>query len=259
MKTTKWLSLCLAVGCLSVSMSNHAQTDTIYVPIIDACKINPVFCGSGGRSDVPGFISGSAGFLPEGGNRAKLSLTIKGSLPGVVHSVFLCPGAISNTGGFVGCRNVGSFTTNRNGQGSFSKEILDGTRKEKVVAINVPKYQTVLANCPNEQNARCKPKPLQSVSVRTPIKRCSIAGGATGSRKDGASVYNISLYGPEDKTKLHTTKKFDSKYSYKFSGLPEGKYWIVLSTRADIMWGPQPSQRVVNCKGNVANINFNFQ
>lgn len=86
---------------------------------------------------------------------------------------------------------------------------------------------------------------------------CSISGRATGARKEFSREYRINLYGPT-RSKYRATTTFGSDYRYRFSGLPEGQYWIVLDTRGDYGWGPAPSSRAVNCKGNVTNVDFNF-
>lgn len=160
MNRIELFSLCTAILCLLFAVANDAEAGANKVPVIDACEINAVFCGSGGQSDLPDFISAFAIFNPAQGDPAMLTVMIKGSLPDETHFVFLCPGTIT-TGGFTGCRLTGTFMTNINGHGAFHKEFFDGAPTEKVVAINVPNFATVLANCPDEPNANCDPKPLQ--------------------------------------------------------------------------------------------------
>ena len=151
----------LGVFCLLLGSLDTAHAGANKVALIDACEIHPVFCASGGGSDIPGFISGFAVFNA-GGDPPSLTLHIKGSIPMETHRVFLCPGAINDAGGFTGCRLVGAFETNGNGHGGLHVEFVDGPPAEKVVAINVPVFATVIANCPNEPNALCAPaEPLQ--------------------------------------------------------------------------------------------------
>jgi hypothetical protein len=87
---------------------------------------------------------------------------------------------------------------------------------------------------------------------------CSIYGSATGARKDFSREYRINLYGPRDRSKYRASTKFSSDYRYSFLSLPKGKYWVVPDTKGDFGWGPTPSYRIVDCKGKVANIDFNF-
>lgn len=100
-----------------------------------------------------------------------------------------------------------------------------------------------------------RPKP---VSVQPQSKRCSIAGRATGTRRELSRDYNITLYGPGEKSKFLASTSFDSDYRYKFSGLLEGLYWVVPSTKGDYGQGPTPAHHIVKCKDNVINMDFKF-
>ena len=132
--------------------------------IIDACLINKVFCGTFGRSDLPN---------SQGSRRGIYSYIIKASstlvqgnvgdsLPDKTHTVHLCPGTISNTGGFTGCRRIGVFRTDETGRGEFVITIPGQVRREQVLAINVQEFGTVMANCPDQPNAHCTPNFLYS-------------------------------------------------------------------------------------------------
>lgn len=129
--------------------------------IIDACDINPVFCGADGTSDLPDFASGFAIYNVTGDGTGLLTAMVKGSLADTAHSVFLCPGDLTPTGGFQNCTLVGTFTTNINGNGAFHKEFPSFPPTETVIAINVAGFSTVLANCPDDPDAFCDPDPLQ--------------------------------------------------------------------------------------------------
>ena len=140
---------------------NALEASSSTMPLIDACIINPVFCGTDGTTDLPDFISGFAAFDSAPDGTSTLTVEVHGSLPNESHSVHLCPGSLSNTNGFTGCRTIGFFMTDIYGDGSFSMVFPDGTPAEEVVAINVPVFSTVLANCPAQPNADCEPAPTQ--------------------------------------------------------------------------------------------------
>jgi len=142
-----------SVGTMSVASTSK-------VPMIDACAINPVFCGADGTSDVPNFESGFAVLTQTPGRVSSLTLQVKGSIPNDIHKVLLCPGQISNLGGFQNCTVLATFTTNDEGHGAFHAT-LDGTITQKVVEINVDPFATVLTTCPDEPNADCDSAPLQ--------------------------------------------------------------------------------------------------
>jgi hypothetical protein len=135
----------------------------VKVPLTDACDINPVFCGTGGTSDIPEFLSGFAIFVAgvRNGQDALMTVMVNGSTPNEVHRVYLCPGTVSDTTGFVGCRLIGSFITNIEGKGAFHTEFRDGVPPERYLALNVVGLATVLANCPDSPSANCgEPRPM---------------------------------------------------------------------------------------------------
>lgn len=101
------------------------------------------------------------------------------------------------------------------------------------------------------------PIPARNVSA---ANLSSISGKATGPRADAAKVFFILLYGPDDEKALKAKGRFDELGNYSFTGLPRGKYKLVLDTRADIAVGPEPYFRYVKCSGTeVKNINFEFK
>jgi hypothetical protein len=143
-----------------VCMLGGCQATYVRVSIIDACDINPVFCNSGGESEVPGYESGSASYRQFGQSSATVKVTLRKSLVETEHAVFLCPGALSDSGGFQGCSPVGGFATDADGNGSFQEKFSDIDSLYTVIAINVAPFATVLANCPDEPNVSCDPDPL---------------------------------------------------------------------------------------------------
>lgn len=111
-----------------------------------------------------------------------LTAMVKGSLADASHSVFLCPGDFTPTGGFQNCSLAGTFTTNINGNGAFHKEF-PVAPADTVVAINVAAFATVLANCPDDMDALCDPEPLQQVGT------CLITSAReSGSRAERSSA-----------------------------------------------------------------------
>ena len=133
------------------------------VELIDACEINDIFCSEDGTSDIPDFLSAYAVFNANvhQGDAAMLTLVVRGSVPNESHKVILCPGEISNDWGFTGCRLVGTFTTNVNGNGTIHMNFPDGVPAERHLNVNTPAFATVLATCPDAANSFCaEPQPL---------------------------------------------------------------------------------------------------
>jgi hypothetical protein len=78
---------------------------------------------------------------------------------------------------------------------------------------------------------------------------CSISGRAYGSGVDKAPVFHVSLYGPDDPQAHRATRPFDASGRYTFTGLPPGRYRLIVDTRADTWVGPHPASRDVDCRG----------
>lgn len=92
------------------------------------------------------------------------------------------------------------------------------------------------------------------------IGKCSISGKVYGAGADAARVFFVILYGPNDLNLHRETKHFDANGRYRFTGLPNGRYLLVVDTRADIAIGPHPSRRVIECRGGpVSNVNFELK
>ncbi|NIM16737.1 MAG: hypothetical protein GTO45_32510 [Candidatus Aminicenantes bacterium] len=88
----------------------------------------------------------------------------------------------------------------------------------------------------------------------------SISGRVYGRGLKAANVFFVSLYGPNDFKTFRETKRFDASGSYTFKGLPNGKYKVVVGTKADIAIGPHPRYRIVKCKGGaIKNVNFELK
>ena len=160
MSTTKSVIPSFAIFFILSTLSFYAHGD---VPLLDACLIHKVFCGSGGDSDLPTgpHIRGSASLSFVAGGTV-LSVGVNRSFGNRAHTVLLCPGTLSNTGGFTGCNRIGRFKTDELGRGKFRIEIRSRAQLGQVVAINVKPFYTVIANCPDQPGVTCAPKPLYS-------------------------------------------------------------------------------------------------
>jgi WD40 repeat protein len=89
---------------------------------------------------------------------------------------------------------------------------------------------------------------------------CAISGKVFGSGVNSASIFSISLYGPDNKTIPRATKHFSNALNYEFSNLPNGRYWLTVDTKADTPIGPHPPERLVQCAGTeIKNINFELR
>ena len=138
--------------------------------------------------------------------------------------------------------------------------------------LNGAWYATIIKRGPKMGKSESKKTPLISAkpsvighrTLKTPIRHAkgkgSISGKAYGSGIKALRVFSINLYGPNDLKLYRETKKFNSSGGYIFTGLPDGKYRLVVFTKADIAIGPHPSSKIVNCKsGETKNINFELK
>lgn len=88
----------------------------------------------------------------------------------------------------------------------------------------------------------------------------SISGKAYGSGAGSARVFAVALYGPDDLSLHRETKSFDTSGRYRFTGLPPGRYRLVVDAKADIAYGAQPKSRTVDCRNQaVQNIDFEIK
>jgi hypothetical protein len=89
---------------------------------------------------------------------------------------------------------------------------------------------------------------------------CSISGKVFGSGAGAAGVFSVNLYGPNDFKVFKGKKKFDNAGQYSFPGLPNGKYKLVVDTKADIAVGPHPNFKIVDCVGGaVTGVDFELK
>ena len=88
---------------------------------------------------------------------------------------------------------------------------------------------------------------------------CSIAGSATGPAAEAAAVFEVELFGPNDNRTFRTRQPFNGS-QYRFDNLADGKYLVVIDTRADISVRPVPARREVVCQGAaITDMNVEFR
>lgn len=111
--------------------------------------------------------------------------------------------------------------------------------------------------------ARIAVRPQSSAVIKKPATgKCSISGKAYGPAVKAAKAFFVMLYGPDNLSVQREIKRFDREGGYTFTGLPEGKYKLVVDSKSDIAVGPHPSYRVVRCSGSnpaLLNIDFEFK
>lgn len=86
----------------------------------------------------------------------------------------------------------------------------------------------------------------------------SISGKAYGRGAGSARAFFVALYGPDNFSLHRDTKSFDQNGRYSFTGLPNGRYKLIVDTRADIFYAPHPSSRIVTVTGGAVN-NIDFE
>jgi hypothetical protein len=82
---------------------------------------------------------------------------------------------------------------------------------------------------------------------------CSISGKGIGK----AHLYGVILYGPNDRNKARAETRFDASGNYRFSGLPDGHYWVKVGAKVDAYI---PPPREVHCAGGeIVNVDFDLR
>ncbi|MEL6845241.1 MAG: hypothetical protein AAFP02_18705, partial [Bacteroidota bacterium] len=59
-----------------------------------------------------------------------------------------------------------------------------------------------------------------------------IVGKAMGMARSTASIFHLSLYGPDNPNQVQGTQTFSSEKTYEFSNLPDGTYWLIVDSKA---------------------------
>ncbi|MFC2165050.1 hypothetical protein ACFLT2_08660 [Acidobacteriota bacterium] len=129
--------------------------------------------------------------------------------------------------------------------------------------------QTVISvqmkETPQDMSQKPARKDIPLQAVQTAKGSCSISGIAKGPNAERAVLFSVTLYGPDDLKKRREVKKFSQQGRFTFSGLPEGRYRIIISPdpgKADIGYElkpPKPAEITIVCqKGKEKNIEFSF-
>ncbi len=69
-----------------------------------------------------------------------------------------------------------------------------------------------------------------------------ISGKAIGKAKSTASIFQVSLYGPDDNRHFVSTQSLGKDGGFSFDQLPDGEYWLFVEPRAGTIVQAFPSQ-----------------
>ncbi|WNJ18064.1 carboxypeptidase-like regulatory domain-containing protein [Pontibacter sp. G13] len=69
------------------------------------------------------------------------------------------------------------------------------------------------------------------VSNATTSQMGSISGKVVGQASSMASIFQISLYGPDNGRQLRTSQPLTTDKNYKFENLPDGTYWMLVESK----------------------------
>lgn len=87
----------------------------------------------------------------------------------------------------------------------------------------------------------------------------SISGEAFGAAKSTATIFQVTLYGPDDPKQYYATRSFGSAAEFHFDKLPSGMYWIQVSSGAGTIIKALPAQEqifVEQGKNYISNVEF---
>ena len=85
----------------------------------------------------------------------------------------------------------------------------------------------------------------------------TVSGRVTGEKQFARSV---SIYGPNNLTKLHSSTTIDANGDYRFGKLPAGKYRVVPQAGGKLSLISVPRSREVTCTGGeIRNVNFDIK
>jgi hypothetical protein len=114
-------------------------------------------------------------------------------------------------------------------------------------------YQPMLINC----YTKISRIPIPSVTTQN-AGTCSISGRLIG----GNAYWNITwvgVRGPYDYSKFPADPvRVNADGTYEFSGIPQGTYKVYTDIHADYGTGFKPPQLVIDCKGQVKDVNFKW-
>ncbi|OEU77808.1 MAG: hypothetical protein BA865_12395 [Desulfobacterales bacterium S5133MH4] len=85
----------------------------------------------------------------------------------------------------------------------------------------------------------------------------AVSGHITGLKQ---FAKRVSIYGPHDFTKLHSSTTIDANGNYRFMKLPTGKYRVVPQAGGKFSLISIPRSREVTCRGgDITNVNFDIK
>ena len=85
----------------------------------------------------------------------------------------------------------------------------------------------------------------------------TVSGRVTGEKQFARSV---SIYGPNNLTKLHSSTTIDANGDYRFGKLSAGKYRVVPQAGGKLSLISVPRSREVTCTGGeIRNVNFDIK
>jgi hypothetical protein len=88
--------------------------------------------------------------------------------------------------------------------------------------------------------------PIQADSpsqAASPVNAGVIFGEATGPAQHIASIFQISLYGPDEASRFHSTQPLHQ--GYRFEHLPDGLYWLFIEARGTSAAQAEPSRKLI--------------
>ena len=75
-----------------------------------------------------------------------------------------------------------------------------------------------------------------------------IEGQATGKASIAASIFRIDLYGPNNKKQFFASRNFDHAHRFRFDGLPDGKYWLIVRPQSQSDLSASPDKVKIKVK-----------
>ncbi len=87
----------------------------------------------------------------------------------------------------------------------------------------------------------------------------SISGEAYGAARSTATIFQVTLNGPDDPRRFYAAKSFGAARAFRFEQLPPGKYWIRVTSGAGTMIQALPNDQelyVEPGKNYISNVEF---
>jgi hypothetical protein len=154
---------------------------------------------------------------------------------------------------------------NQEGKESYNLADFGFARRTKSLMIEQVVESVNIKETQHEISKKFVRKDTPSRAVRMAKGMCSVSGNAIGPNAKRAVLFSVTLYGPDDLRTRREVKKFSPNGRFTFSGLPEGRYRIVVAPdpgKADIgfkLRPPNPSNITIVCrKGKDLKIDFRF-